>query len=308
MQPQIDQSSGLHAQAHRLLQGLDPCGDLGSHAVAMHVPPWLEVAHELPAFGHAPAPPEALHVRAQIIERRAPIDVRSPSQLAQRGQGRAHRRRHGDASRLVGRADVRCVVAWQEAVAREGGDLRVRARSGDRERDVHGRQARAEQQDIARRRQFGARPGPGPGDIAPRGDDFGVGRIRRARRQIADRQYDRVGDEDLADAKADGPAIAAPLQAARVVMLQHQAMGVGARRRLAEQALQVLAVLVASHEHLGVRVGRPQPFEKMRRLFDEGAHIGRAHIQEMVRTARGIGGAPREPRPALDQANIGPVG
>ena len=198
--------------------------------------------------------------------------------------------------------------------------MAVRAQAAPRQRDDRPLMpVRVEAQDDVDRGQPGAddedrcvlcqplleRRRPGIADIAVRRQMRARHRGRIVRRQIADRQHRAVGlDQPAVDeAQRHLPAALGDIEHLVVDQLQPPAMLFHRRR---QRLAQIAAIGRARHERrVAAEPTRRQPVAEMVGPVGKGAHIARAHI-EQVRT---FAAAVRDPRThaapvALDQQHL----
>ena len=278
-------------------------GDGGGEAVAVDVPPWPQVAHEAGALLDRRAEPQALRERPQLVDRGAPADHRGPvADLAEQ-----RRRPGGRLLVAVPRRPRRDMCAGQQAPPAHRDDAPAEPCRVEAQRHVDHGQAGADQQHgVGIGQPFDHLRVPRVVGVEVGREGIGVEARRSMRRQVADRDDDRVEGLGRTALEVEGDAVLGDVRAADAVVDEGEAL-TGAGGGALEELAEVLAVHLALGE-VAAAADAPggAPLGEVLRPVAERAHVAGADVEQVRRVRRGIGSAAPEHRTALDQRRLRP--
>ena len=215
------------------------------------------MAQEAAALGRIGRRPQALGVGAELIDRGAPADVLGLAADAA-DQGAAMRGR-----RFVERGHRRGLGmrAGDKAAPRQSEDAAPEAGGVEHQGGIDRGQAGADQQDSVVFGQAVAELArPGIGDVDRRGQHVGGHAARGFGLEIADRQHDMIGVDDMAVGEMEGLAVRARDDVGHFAGDADEPVV----RRVGEQFLEIGAVEPPFGEGLAVaRAARFEPFGEM---------------------------------------------
>jgi hypothetical protein len=243
----------------------------------MDVPVGPQVAQEAGLGFDGMTPPDVLGMRPQRIDGGAPPDFAGAfTHLANQRRaalvGVGYRRHHGPARRMA---------EGLQAPARKNRHLAREARTVEREHHVRCRQSAADDENMVQPGQpLHCLRVPRIGAVEPVRQRLQHG--MRHRREIAERQRHRAALQNLTVSQLQPRRILRKVYRNRLAVDDLRA-GARLAERLDQHVAKIHAVSQAGHEAIGlVRRGKVHPAQEMPRVVREGAHVGGAHVEQVL--------------------------